>query len=71
MEVSESMYKIFKLAAQVKIQRGEDGYEVLAEYAKKISNNQIERMTKELIEEGYLKQERRNRWIFQQFYKNI
>ena len=55
MEVSESMYKIFKLAAQVKIQRGEDGYEVLAEYAKKISNNQIERMTKELIEEGYLK----------------
>ena len=55
MEVSESMYKIFKLAAQAKIKRGEDGYEVLTEYAQKISENQIERMTNELLEEGYLK----------------
>lgn len=55
MEVTESMYKVFKLAAQAKIKRGEDGYEVLAEYAKKISDTQIERMTNELIEEGYLK----------------
>jgi hypothetical protein len=54
MEVTENMYKIFKLAAQTKIKRGEDGYKVLAEYAEKISDNQIQRMTQELIEEGYL-----------------
>lgn len=55
MEVTESMYRVFKLAAQTKIKRGEDGYEVLAQYAEKISDSQVERMTRELIEEGYLK----------------
>lgn len=55
MEVSESMYRVFRLAAQTRIKRGEDGYEVLAEYGEKISENQLERMTKELIEDGYLK----------------
>lgn len=55
MEVSESMYRVFKLAAQTKIKRGQDGYDVLEEYSKKISQAQIERMTQELIEEGYIK----------------
>lgn len=54
MEVSETMYRVMKLAAKTKIQRGEDGYEILEDYAKKISQNQIERMTQELIEEGLL-----------------
>lgn len=55
MEVSESMYKVLKMAAITKISRGEDGYEVIASYAKKVSEGQLERMTQELIEEGYLK----------------
>lgn len=54
MEVSESMYRVLKLAAQTKIKRGEDGYTVLEAYAAKVSSNQLERMTQELIEEGYL-----------------
>lgn len=54
MEVSETLYRVMKLAAKTKIQRGADGYEVLAEYAEKISEKQVERMTQELIEEGIL-----------------
>lgn len=55
MEVSESMYKVLKMAAITKINRGQDGYEVLESYSKKVSESQLERMTQELIEEGYLK----------------
>lgn len=55
MEVSESMYRVLKNAAKIKIQRGEDGYEVLESYAAKVSASQLERMTQELIEEGLLK----------------
>ena len=54
MEVSESMYRVLKNAAKVKIQRGEDGYEVLDQYSGKMSAIQLERMTQELIEEGVL-----------------
>lgn len=54
MEVSESMYRVLKLAARTKIKRGEDGYKVLETYSAKVSENQLERMTQELIEEGYL-----------------
>ena len=54
MEVSESMYRVLKLAAKTKIARGEDGYKVLESYASKVSSNQLERMTQELIEEGVL-----------------
>lgn len=54
MEVSETLYRVMKLAAKTKIQRGEDGYKILEEYSQKISENQIERMTQELIEEGLL-----------------
>ena len=55
MEVSESMYRVLKLAAKTKLARGEDGYEVLEAYSAKVSANQLERMTQELIEEGVLK----------------
>lgn len=54
MEVSESMYRVLKMAAKAKIQRGDDGYEVLSQYDGKMSKIQLERMTQELIEEGIL-----------------
>lgn len=54
MEVSESMYRVMKLAAITKIKMGEDGYKVIASYSAKVSANQLERMTQELVEEGYL-----------------
>lgn len=53
MEISDSMYRILKTAARIKIQRGEDCQEVLNSYAVKVSTSQLERMKRELTKEGY------------------
>lgn len=52
MKISETMYRVFKLAAQTKVRRGEKLEDVLAEYAEKIDADQIEQMKQELTEEA-------------------
>lgn len=51
--VSEAAFKITKKACIIKIERGEDGYEVVAYYTK-LSEGQRTRLIKELLDEGYL-----------------
>lgn len=52
--VSEAAYRIIKRACIIKIERGEDGYVVVASYTK-LSAEQQTRLIGELLEEGYLK----------------
>ena len=47
----ETMYRVFKLAAQTKVRRGEKLENILAEYAEKIDADQIEQMRQELTKE--------------------
>lgn len=51
--VSEAALKVIKKACIIKIERGEDGYEVVAQYTK-LSEAQAKKMIQELIDEGYL-----------------
>lgn len=53
MAVSENVYRVVKRAAKIRIARGEDAYEVIASYPK-LSDEQSERLTQELIEEGVI-----------------
>lgn len=52
--VSEPLFRTIKRACIIKIKRGEDGYTVVAMYTK-LSEEQMERLISELLEEGYLK----------------
>ena len=51
MKISETMYRVFKLAAQTKVRRGEKLENILAECAEKIDADQIEQMRQELTKE--------------------
>lgn len=53
MAVSENVYRVVKKAVKIRIARGEDAYEVIASYPK-LSDEQSERLTQELIEEGVI-----------------
>ena len=53
MAVSENVYRVVKKAVKIRIARGEDAYEVIASYPK-LSDEQSERLTQELIEEGII-----------------
>ena len=53
MAVSENVYRVVKRAVKIRIARGEDAYEVIASYPK-LSDEQSERLTQELIEEGVI-----------------
>lgn len=53
MAVSNAVYKIYRTAAKKRIEDGEDPYEVVASMTK-LSTEQKERLTEELIEEGYM-----------------
>lgn len=53
MAVKENVYRVVKRAAKIRIERGEDPYEVIASYPK-LSEEQSARLTQELIEEGVI-----------------
>lgn len=53
MAVKENVYRVVKRAAKIRIERGEDPYEVIASYPK-LSEEQSARLTQELIEEGII-----------------
>jgi len=53
MAVTENVYRVVKRAVKIRISRGEDAYEVIASYPK-LSDEQSERLTQELIEEGVI-----------------
>lgn len=53
MAVTENVYRVVKRAVKIRISRGEDAYEVIASYPK-LSDEQSERLTQELIEEGII-----------------
>lgn len=55
MAISNSAYKIVLRAAQIRISRGEDGYEVVASYSK-LSDDQRDQLIKDLIDSGYLQE---------------
>lgn len=53
MAVSNSVYKVYRMAAKKRIEDGEDPYEVVASLTK-LSADQKERLTEELIEMGVM-----------------
>lgn len=53
MAVSNSVYKVYRMAAKKRIEDGEDAYEVVASMTK-LSTDQKERLTEELIEMGVI-----------------
>lgn len=53
MAVKENVYRVVKRATKIRIERGEDPYEVIASYPK-LSEEQSARLTQELIEEGVI-----------------
>lgn len=52
MIISDSMYQIMLLAAQVKIKNGESKDQVLNEYSKKVNSEQIQKMNIDLNQIG-------------------
>lgn len=53
MAVSNAVYKVYRMAAKKRIEDGEDAYEVIASMTK-LSADQRERLTEELIEMGVM-----------------